>query len=153
MRKRTPVIVTAVALASLVLPTSAEARGGPPTAVVTEVSSGQDVVPFVGCSGEVEGIVAIDFRDVFHITEFEDGVSVTVNNQGSFDYVPFDGVPSSGHYRNGFHFSANANAVVDHSVFTGAGVDDDGVHENFHVRTHFTWANGEVRVDYSAGCD
>lgn len=152
MHTRTP-IIAAAALASLAIPTSVHAEGAAPF-VFTAVTDGEDTFPFVGCSGEVEGIVTIDFRNTFHVTEFADGrVSVTGNNRGTFDYQPFDGVPSSGRYKSGFHETLAENVYVSHDVFTGAGRDDDGVTDNFNVRNHITWANGEIRVQFSAGCD
>lgn len=152
MRSRHSLIALA-ALAALAIPSSVEAHGAQPF-VFTNIVQNSVTVPFVGCSGEVEGIVTVDFRDVFHITDFGDGhVNVSGSNQGTFDYVPFVGAPSSGHYRNGFHENHTPNSSVQHSVFTGAGRDADGNTDSFNVREHVTYANGEVRVAFSAGCD
>jgi hypothetical protein len=149
---RTP-IVAAVALATLAFSSTAEAHGGQPL-VITEVIQDSAVVPFVGCSGEVAGIVAIDFRDTFHLTEFADGhVSVSANTRGTYFYEPFVGQPESGHFKSGFHVTVTDGTFVSHDVFTGAGVNVEGVHTNFNVRNHTIFANGEVRVEYSAGCD
>jgi hypothetical protein len=95
-------------------------------------------------------MVSIEFHDKFHVTAFADGhVVVSANQVGTFEFEPSDpDQPSiSGHYRNGFTSTFAQNSGVDTSVFNVVGRDENGERVRFQVRTHFTFANGEVKVE------
>jgi hypothetical protein len=94
--------------------------------------------------------VTVEFHDKFHVTAFADGHAVVSANQtGTFAFEPANPnePSSSGHYRNGFSSTVTQNAVTDTSVFNVIGRDENGQKLRFQVRTHFTIANGEVRVN------
>ena len=55
----------------------------------------------------------------------------------------------SGRYRTGFTSRFTQNTGSDTSVFTVVGRTTDGEQVRFQVRSHFTFANGELRVDHS----
>ena len=86
---------------------------------------------------------------MFHVTELADGTVHIIGNQnGTFAFDPDDmsAPSSSGHYRNGFSFSGTDNSASDTSVFNIVGRDENGDQLKVQVRSHFTYANGEVRV-------
>ena len=149
MRKLLLFGVTAVA-ASMAVPGAAFAHGGPPVDVFTDTVKGSDVLPFAGPCGGGEGTVSVEFHDKFHVTAFADGhVVVSANQVGTFEFEPFDPTQpsSSGRYRNGFTSTFSQNSGTDTSVFNVVGRDENGEKLRFQVRSHFTFANGEVRVD------
>src|SRR5215217_2079490 len=149
MRKLLLFGVTAGA-AAMAVPSAALAHGGSPVDVFTDTVSGSDVLLFVGPCGGGPATVSIEFHDTFHITAFEDGhVVVSGSQAGSFESEPLDPtVPSSsGRYRNGFTSTFTQNSGTDTSVFNVVGRNEDGEQVRFQVRSHFTFANGEVRVD------
>jgi hypothetical protein len=144
-----------VALATIVLavPTAASAGSGPPVDNFTDVVVGSDVIPFQGPCGGGPGTVAIAFHDVFHVTAFANGnVVIHANQAGTFEFVPDDPneLASSGRYRNGFTTRFTTNSESDTTVFTVVGRDSNGDQLRFQVRSHFTFANGELRVDHSS---
>jgi hypothetical protein len=152
MRKLSLACVAAVA--AMAIPSAASAADGPPV-VFTSAVVGSATVPFAGpCGGP--GTVTIEFHDMFHITEFADGTGhVSGNQNGTFAFVPDDpSAPSStGHYRNGFSSSITQNSASDTSVFNINGKLDNGDHLRVQIRSHFTFANGEVRVgNFSVSC-
>ena len=141
----------ALAAAVMVVPGAALAHGGPPVEVTTEVVKASGVVPFASPCGGVPGTVAIDFTDTFHVTAFADGhIAIKAVQTGTFDFTPADptAVGSSGRYRNGFSDTFTTNTFSSTSVFTVVGRFDDGAQLRFQVRSHFTFANGDVRVDH-----
>ena len=149
MRKLLLFGVAAVTYA-MVVPGAALAHGGPPVDVFTDTVSGSDVLPFIGPCGGGPGTVSIEFHDTFHVTAFADGhVVLSANQAGSFEFTPSDptGPSSSGRYRNGFTSTFMQSSGTDTSVFNVAGRDENGEHVRFQVRSHVTFANGEVRVD------
>ncbi|HEX6659516.1 MAG TPA: hypothetical protein VF065_15605 [Ilumatobacter sp.] len=151
MRK---LMMVAVALSTITLgiPATAAAGGGPPVDVFTDVVDGTDVVPFAGPCGGGPGMVTIDFHDVFHVTAFENGdVLLHSSQSGTFEFVPDDPAElmSTGRYRTGSTTRFTQNAGSDTSVFTVVGRTSDGERVRFQVRSHFTFANGELRVDHS----
>lgn len=96
-------------------------------------------------------MVTVVDRNVFHITLFADGsVTILDNDQGSFYFVPNDqsAPTSSGHYRNGFSdtFRTNFDEAFT-ATFLAVGRDANGAQLKFKVTSHYTFANGEVRVD------
>jgi hypothetical protein len=140
-----------VAVAAMAIPSAASAKG-PPDVVLTETAVVSATVPFgTPCGGG--GMVTVEFHDVFHVTEFADGsVHVSTNQNGTFAFVPDpvsnpDGLSSSGHYRTGGSFSSTQNSITDTSVFNIVGRDENGDQVKVQIRSHFTIANGEVRVD------
>jgi hypothetical protein len=148
MRKLVVFGVAAAAVA-MAVPSAAVAAGGPPV-VFTDAVVGSVVQSFAGPCGGGAGTVSIEFHDVFHITEFDDGsVTVTENQAGSFAFDPDDpAAPSStGRYRNGFSQTSTQNTFSDTSVFTVVGRDENGGQVKFQLRSQYTLANGEVRVD------
>ena len=149
MRKLLLFGVTAGTVA-MAVPGAALAHGGPPVDVFTDTVSGSDVVSFTGPCGGGPATVSIEFHDTFHVTAFADGHVVLSGNQaGTFESEPLDPtVPSSsGRYRNGFTSTFTQNAGTDTSVFNVVGRNENGEQVRFQVRSHFTFANGEVRVD------
>ncbi|HZI45824.1 MAG TPA: hypothetical protein VFD53_11415, partial [Ilumatobacter sp.] len=56
---------------------------------------------------------------------------------------------STGRYRTGSTTRFTQNTGSDTSVFTVVGRTSDGERVRFQVRSHFTFANGELRVDHS----
>jgi hypothetical protein len=143
-------------MAAIAIPSAAWAHGGPPIDVVTETLSGSDVLPFAGPCGGGPGTVSIEFHDKFHVTEFADGhVVLSANQVGTFEFEPLDPTEpsSSGRYRNGFTSTFAQNSGTDTSVFNVVGRDENGAQLRFQVRSHFTFANGEVRVDnFTVSC-
>lgn len=147
--RRFSLFAFAAATFLLVTPTAALAGGGAPF-VSTQTTKGSAVIPFSGPCAGLDGVVTTVFTDVFHITAFADGHSTIVANQeGSFYFVPTDPLAptSSGHYRNGFSDTFENNSGTHTSVFLAVGRDTNGAQVKFKVSTHFTFANGEVRVD------
>jgi len=150
MRKLT-LSVAAAAVAVMVVPGAALAHDGPPVDVFTSAQAGSATMPFAGPCGGSAGTVTIAFHDTFHITQFADGHAVATGSQaGSFAFAPFDPTApdSSGRYRTGFNSTFTQNSESTTSVFTVVGRDDNGDQVRFQVRSHFTLANGEVRVDH-----
>ena len=154
MRKLTSFALAAAAV--MAVPSAALAHGGPPVSVFTNTVNGSATMPFAGPCGGAPGTVTIEFHDTFHVTEFADGHAVTKGNQaGTFDFVSSDPAApgSSGRYRNGFTDTFSSNSVTSTSVFTVVGRDDSGEKVQFQVRSHLTFANGEVRVDgFTVSC-
>jgi hypothetical protein len=149
MRKLLLFGVTAGTVA-MALPGSAFAHDGPPVDVFTDTVSATDVLEFTGPCGGGPAMVSIEFHDTFHVTAFADGDAVvTANQTGAFESDPLDPtVPSSsGRYRNGSTSTFTQNAGTETSVFNVVGRNEDGEQVRFQVRSHFTFANGEVRVD------
>ena len=141
----------AAGMVAVSVPTAAFAHGGPPVDVFTDTVRASDVVPFAGPCGGGSGTVSIQFHDTFHVTAFADGhVSVSANQVGTFEFEPSDPTEpsSSGRYRNGFHDTFAKNSGNSTSVFVVVGRDENGERLRFQVRSHFTFANGEVRVDH-----
>jgi hypothetical protein len=142
----------AVAAAAMSVSGAAVAHGGgPPVAVFTDVVKGTDVVPFAGPCGGAPGTVEIEFTDIFHVTDFGDGRFVIKSVQaGTFDFTPDDpaAAGSSGRYRNGFTDVSTSSTFSSTSVFTVVGKNENGERVRFQVRSHFTFANGDVRVDH-----
>ena len=129
--------------------TAASAGGGAPF-VSTQTIAGTAVNFFSGPCPGTDGVVTTVFHDVFHITIFADGHGTIVTNQeGSFSFVPTDPLAptSSGRYRNGFSNTFENNSGTFTTVFLAVGRDTNGAPVKFKVSTHFTFANGEVRVD------
>ena len=155
MRKILLFGVTAATLA-MAVPGTALAHGGRPVDVFTDTVSGSDVQPFAGPCGGGPGTVSIEFHDTFHVTAFADGhVVLSANQTGSFEFEPADPTEpsSSGRYRNGFTSTFTQNSGTDTSVFNVVGRNENGDHVRFQVRSHFTFANGEVRVDdFTVSC-
>ena len=156
MRKLLLFGVTAGAIA-MAVPGAALAHGGPPVDVFTDTVKGSDTLLFAGpCGAAGPGMVSVEFHDKFHVTAFADGHVVLSGNQvGTFEFEPFDPnePSSSGHYRNGFTSTFAQNAGTDTSVFNVVGRDENGERVHFQVRSHFTFANGEVRVDnFTVSC-
>lgn len=148
--KKSPFLGVAAAILSVAIPGAALAHGGPPVAVFTEVVRGSDVVLFAGPCGGGPGTVAVEFHDKFHVTEFADGhLVISANQVGTFEFEPTDPnePSSSGRYRNGFTSTFMHNSSTSTSVFNVVGRDENGEQVRFQVRSHFTFANGEVRVD------
>ncbi|HUF98156.1 MAG TPA: hypothetical protein VMM60_08495 [Ilumatobacter sp.] len=154
--KKILLLGVAAAILAVTVPGAALAHGGPPVAVFTEVVRGSDVLPFAGPCGGGPGTVAIEFRDKFHVTEFADGHVVISSNQvGTFEFEPTDPnePSSSGRYRTGFTSTFMQNSATGTSVFNVVGRDENGEQVRFQVRSHFTFANGEVRVDnFTVAC-
>jgi hypothetical protein len=151
MRKLTLVGV-ALSTITLAIPATAAAGGGPPADTHTEIIHGTDVTPFAGPCGGGPGMATTVFHDVFHITAFENGdVLLRANQAGTFNFVPNDPdeLAVSGRYRTGFTTRFTQNTGSDTSVFTVVGRNADGERVRFQVRSHFTFANGELRVDHS----
>ena len=147
-------MMVAVALSTITLgiPATAAAGGGPPVDVFTDVVDGTDVVAFAGPCGGGPGMVTIDFHDVFHVTAFEnDDVRLHSSQSGTFEFVPDDPaeLTSTGRYRTGSTTRFTQNTGSDTSVFTVVGRTSDGERVRFQVRSHFTFANGGIRVDHS----
>ena len=146
-----PILVTvAGTIAAIAIPQTAIAHGGRPI-VDTQVVADTNSVPFEGPCVAGLGTATLDFRNVFHITEFGDGdVAISGNETGTFTFVPDDPAqPSStGHYRTGFHTNFSQNAGADTSVLVVVGTTETGELVRFQIRTHFTFSNGELRVDY-----
>ncbi len=111
---------------------------------------------FAGPCGGGPGTATVEFNDKFHVTAFDDGDAVVSANQaGTFEFDPDDPAApsSSGRYRNGFSDTFTQNATTNTSVFSVVGRDEDGAQVRFQVRTHFTFANGELRVDnFTVSC-
>lgn len=141
----------AVAAAVTLIPSTVFAHGGRPVAVFTDTVKGSATVPFSGPCGGAPGTVSIAYQDTFHVTQFADGHSVVTGNQaGTFDFESSDPAApdSTGRYRNGFSSTFTQNAATSTSVFTVVGRDDNGDQVRFQVRSTFTFANGDVRVDH-----
>ena len=142
----------ALSTMTLAIPATAAAGGGPPVDTHTEVVDGTDVMPFTGPCDGGPGVVTTVFHDVFHVTAFANGNILLHGNQtGTFQFDPDDpDQPTvSGHYRTGSTTSFTKNTGSDTSVFTVVGRNSEGARVRFQVRSHFTFANGEVRVDHS----
>ena len=142
-----------VAAVAIALPGAALAHKGPPIDVFTETVTGSDVLLFAGPCGGGPGMVSVEFHDKFHVTAFADGhVVLSANQVGTFEFEPFDPAQpsSSGRYRNGFTSTFTQNSGTDTSVFNVVGRDENGEQVRFQVRSHITFANGEVRVDNMA---
>ena len=79
---------------------------------------------------------------------------LSANQVGTFEFEPLDPTqPSSSGYRNGFTSTFAQNAGTDTSVFNVVGRDESGEQVRFQVRSHFMFANGEVRVDnFTVSC-
>jgi hypothetical protein len=138
------------ATASILVPGVVLAHQGPPDDVFTDTVIGSDFLLFVGPCAGGPGMVSVEFHDKFHVTAFADGHVVLSGNQvGTFEFEPFDPAEpsSSGRYRNGFTSTFMQTAGTDTSVFNVVGRDENGEQVRFQVRSHFTFANGEVRVD------
>jgi hypothetical protein len=77
---------------------------------------------------------------------------LSANQAGKFEFEPFDPAEpsSSGRYRTGFSSTFTQNSGTDTSVFNVVGRDENGEQVRFQVRSHITFANGEVRVDNMA---
>ena len=137
-------------MSAIAVPAAAFAHGGPPVDVFTETVDGSDALPFQGPCGGGPGTVTVEFHDKFHVTAFADGhVVLSANQVGTFAFEPSDPnePSSSGRYRNGFTSTFTQNSGTDTSVFNVVGRDENGDPVRFQLRTHFTFANGEVRVD------
>lgn len=148
MRKTT--FSAAFALASLAVPATAAAGGGPPTEVFTDTAKGSAVQDFAGpCPGDSPGTVTLNFNDTFHVTGFEDGYRVIGNQTGTFDFEPTDPTAqsSSGHYRSGFKDIFRSDGGSFTSNFVVNGKFEDSSQLRFQVKQTFVFANGEVRVD------
>ena len=148
--RKSILVTVAAAIAAVASPQVAIAHGGNPI-VETVVVADADAVPFEGPCVAGLGTATLDFRNVFHITEFADGdVAITSNEAGTFTFVPDDPAQpsSSGRYRTGFHSSFTQNAGVDTSVLIVVGETQTGEVVRFQIRSHFTFANGELRVDH-----
>ena len=155
MRTRMLFVAT-VATTAMAIPGAALAHDGPPVDVFTETVNGSDVIPFTGPCGGGPATASIEFHDKFHVTAFDDGhVVVSGNQAGTFESDPLDpAVPSSsGRYRNGFTNTFTQNAETDTSVFNVVGRNENGAQVRFQVRSHVTFANGELRVDnFTVSC-
>jgi len=150
-------LLAVAGVASLLFPGAALAHGGPPAVVFTDVVTGTNTSPFAGPCGAAPGEVTTDFRDVFHVTEFEDGhVNVHFNQVGTFAFEPTDEnePSSSGRYRQSGHtVISQQDHVVDTFAFTVVGRDENGDKVKFQIKQTFVFANGEIRVDnMSVGC-
>jgi hypothetical protein len=153
LMRKLAIVGVALSTITLAIPSAASAGAGPPVDRFTEVVAGTDVIAFASPCGGGPGTASLVFHDVFHVTAFADGNIVLHGNQsGTFSFVPDDpdAPSSSGRYRNGFTARLTANTETDTSVFTVVGRDSEGQHLRFQVRSHFTFANGELRVDHSA---
>jgi hypothetical protein len=151
--RKLAIVGVAMSMITFAIPSAASAGAGPPVDRFTEVIDGTDLIPFAGPCGGAPGTASLVFHDVFHVTAFANGNILLHGNQtGTFDFVPDDpdAPSSSGHYRTGFTTRFTANTGSDTSVFTVVGRDSEGQHLRFQVRSHFTFANGELRVDHSA---
>ena len=140
----------AAGLTVAVVPSAALAHGGPPVDVFTETVSGSEVLPFTGPCGGGSGTVAVEFHDTFHVTAFADGHSIVSSNQtGTFEFEPEDPnePSSSGRYRTGSTSTFAQSSGTSTSVFVVVGRTEDGELLRFQVRSHLTFANGEVKVD------
>lgn len=146
MKKLTSLAVAAIAVVAI--PSTVAAHKGPPVAAFTDTGTNTIIdAPFEGCGG-VPGTVSVELRFRFHVTQFADGHFVISGaDWGTFEFTPEVGRVSTGHYRNGGTEVLTSNSYVSQSVFVGVGEFDDGTRNPFHIRTKFTWANGEVRVD------
>jgi hypothetical protein len=146
----------AVATAAMLVPGTALAHGGPPVDVFTTSNKGSATVPFEGPCGGGPGVVTVEFQDTFHVTQFADGHSVVSGMQaGSFAFDPDDPAvaSSSGRYRTGFANTLTQNSASSTSVFTAVGKDTNGDQIHFQVRSHFTFANGELRSEsFTVSC-
>ena len=139
-----------VATVGMAIPGTALAHNGPPVDVFTDTVKGSDVLPFAGPCGGGPGTVSVEFHDTFHVTAFADGhVVLSANQTGTFEFEPLDPAEpsSSGRYRNGFSNTFAQNSGTNTSIFNVVGRDEIGQQVRFQVRSHFTFANGEVRVD------
>lgn len=145
-----------VATAAMAIPGAALAHDGPPVDVFTETVKGSDVILFAGPCGGGPGAATIEFHDKFHVTAFDDGhVVVSANQAGTFEFDPLDPAApsSSGRYRNGSTNTFTQNSATGTSVFNVVGRDENGEQVRFQVRSHFTFANGELRVDnFTVSC-
>jgi hypothetical protein len=148
--RKSMLVTFAAAIATVATPITAMAHGGKPL-VETQVVSGTNSVPFEGPCVAGLGTANLDFRNVFHITEFADGdVAVTSNESGTFTFVPDDPAqPSSaGRYRTGFHSTFTQTVGLDTSVLVVVGRTETGELVRFQIRSHFTFAGGEIRADH-----
>jgi hypothetical protein len=142
----------ALSTITLAIPATAAAGGGSPVDTHTEVVDGTDVTSFTGPCGGGPGMVTTVFHDVFHVTAFANGDILLHGNQaGTFVFDPdvANAPVVSGRYRTGFTTRFSQNTGSDTSVFTVVGRNADGERVRFQVRSHFTFANGELRVDHS----
>lgn len=140
-------IAIVAALAVLGIPAAASAHEGPPVDASTDVGSLSVSVPFTGCDG-TSGVANLDLRFRVHLTQFADGHFVFLGSDwGSFEFVPDVGRTVSGRYHNGGVTVVTQNSYVSNSVSVNAGKFEDGEPAVFRIRTHYTWANGEVRAE------
>lgn len=124
-------------------------KGQRPTTTTLHQELPDDSFPEALCGGEMGLLSLSNGKEIFHITEFEDGrVHVTGTFRGNFSFVQ-DGITYTGHFTGWFGENVNRNNMVGTFTLSGQGKGSDGSKVSVKGLAHFTQnANGEVTTEF-----